>query len=182
MKKISAALICAALICAIGACEKDDARNSDYTAKEIADAVMAAYGPESLPESGFEYFYSGADEESDNYIDDKYAGYLIDGGYSPLEEYGHFSDCALYIPVGQHMFEVGVLKVAPGDEKNIAVLKDVFERRLKTKANSDILAYTPGDAPIIENAKVLTVGNYVILLATTDNAKAQKVIDDMTKQ
>jgi hypothetical protein len=34
---------------------------------------------------------------------------------------------------------------------------------------------------LAENAKVMTVGSYVILLATTDNGKAEKVIDDMLK-
>jgi hypothetical protein len=183
-KTISAVLICAVLLGAVFvllACEKkeDGPRNSAYSAKEIADAVMALYGPEELPEAGFEHFYSGADEDSENYIEAKYAGLLIDGAYAPLEEYEYFSDCAFYVPVGRRIFEVDVLKTGPGDEKNLGALKEALERRLQTKRSSDVLTYTPEDAPLLENAKIVTVGSYVILLATTDNDKAIKAIKDM---
>ena len=187
-KKIAAALACAVLLAAplgLASCEKDeqpgDPGNSSHTAKEIADAIIAAYGPDELPDAGFEHFYSGADEDSENYIEAKYAGLLIDGAYAELEEYEYFSDCAFYIPVGRRIFEVDVLKINPGDEKNLGALKEVLERRLKSKSGSDVLTYTPGDTPLLENAKVVTSGSYVILLATTDNSKAEKVINDMTK-
>lgn len=186
VKKISAVLLCAVLLCALpmASCKKEEGQaggglDGAYTAKEVADAIMAAYGPEDLPEAGFEHFYSGADEDSDYYIEPKYAGLIIDGGYSPLEEYEYFSDCAFYVPVGRHMFEVDVLKIKEDEQSNIGILKDVLERRLKTKTNSDVLTYTPEDAPILENAKIITSGSFVILLATTDNSKAEKAMDEM---
>lgn len=185
VKKISAVLICAVLLFGVpllSSCEKESEAgvlDSVYTAKEVADAIMAAYGPEEFPEGGFEHLFSGADEDSNSYIEPKYAGLIIDGGYSPLEEYEYFSDCAFYVPVGQHMFEVDVMKVDESRQKDIGILKEVLERRLKTKTNSDVLAYTPEDAPILENAKIITSGAYVILLATTDNSKAEKAINEM---
>ena len=182
-KTISAVLVCALLIAALPglfSCEGKGPTDDSYTAKEIADAIMAAYDPEEFPDTGFEHIYIGADEDSENYVDAKYAGLIIDRAYAPLEEYEYIYDLAFYTPVGRRMFEVDVLKVKPGDEKSIAVLKGVLERRLRNKSG-EVITYEAQDTPLFENAKIITLGSYVILLATTDNDKAEKVINDMIK-
>jgi hypothetical protein len=152
-----------------------------FTAKEVADAIMAVYGEGEIPDEGMEHFYSGADENSDNYLDAAFAGLLINGAYDDLEEYGLLADCALYIPIGKHIFEIDVLKAAKGDKKSIDGLKGVLERRFERVKSSDVLVYAPEDAPLLENAKVMTAGVYVIFLATTDNGKAENIINEMIK-
>jgi len=158
-----------------GAAEADNS----YTSKEIADAIMAAYAQTDLPESGFEYFFSGADENSDNYIDAMFAGFLINGAYAPLDEFKYFSDCAFYIPVGRHIFEIDVLKSQDGKKENLKILKEVLTKRLDRKNSSDVLDYNSQEKPLLDSAEVITAGNYAFLLATTDNSKAEKVIKDM---
>ena len=184
-KAILALMLCVVLILPmLPSCKNDadyDWAESPYSAKEIADAIIAAYDQSELPESGFEYFYSGADQDSDNYIDARFAGMLINGAYAPLDEYAYLADCALYVPIGNHVFEVDVLKVGESDKKNIGKMKKLLEKRLATKTNSDVLVYTPKDAPLIENAQVIAVGGFVILLATTDNGKAENAVNEMLK-
>ena len=179
-KIISAVLLCAAIF-GLGSCGGGDNVNyaSNFTAKELADAIMAVYGPEELPEAGTEYFYAGADEDSDNYIDEYFAGLLVNGAYSPLEEFGSFSDCAFYVPKGRNIFEVVVLKSEKADKNTMETLQNVLERRLDRITKSDVLVYAPADAPLLENAKIMTFGNYAVFLATTDNKKAEQVINDM---
>lgn len=191
IKKITAAVLCAVLTAAapvfLYSCESGDSKNAviedvwGFTAKELSDAVMAVYGQGEIPDDGMEHFYSGADEDSDNYLDSAYAGFLINGAYDDLEEYSLLADCAFYIPMARHIFEVDVLKAAKGDTESINALKAVLERRLERIKKSDVIHYTPEDAPLLDNAKIITAGVYAILLATTDNAKAESVINEMVK-
>jgi len=177
-KIITAVLVCAAVF-TVFSCGGGDANYaSNYTAKELADAIMAVYGDSEIPEAGMEYFFSGA-EDDDNYIDASFAGLLINGSYSPLEEYDSISDCAFYVPQGRNIFEFVVLKAEKNDKNTVNILKGILERRLERKTKSDVLVYTPEDAPLLENAKIMTFGNYAVLLATTDNKKAEKAINDM---
>ena len=177
-KTVSVLLFCAVLSAMVSCGGKNVNYASHYTAKELADAIIAVYGPSEFPEEGFEYFFSGAADD-DNYIDAYFAGLLINGAYSPLDEYDSFSDCAFYVPKGRHIFEIDVLKAEKNDKSTVKILQGVLERRLERITKSDVLVYTPKDAPLLENAKIITAGAYVVFLATTDNKKAEKVITDM---
>ena len=183
MKKIlSVLLVCALMFLFSCKGEEEGPVDDSYTAKQLADAVVAAYGADELPDTGFEQFYSGADEDSDSYVDSKLAGMLIEGAYAELEGFEHFHDCAFYYPVGKRVFEVIVLKIDPENKENIGILKEVLERRIDTKRRSDVLAYAPQDAPLLENAKVVTLGSYAVMLATPDNGKAEKAINDLVRK
>ena len=183
--KLIAMLIILLLLNACGANNNDNNNDgtaqtdNSYTSKDIADAIMAVYAQQDLPESGFEYFFSRADENSENYIDSMFAGFLINGAYAPLDEFEYLSDCAFYIPVGRHIFEIDVLKSQDGKKENLKILKDVLTKRLDRKNSSDVLDYNSQEKPLLDSAEVITAGNYAFLLATTDNSKAEKVIKDM---
>ena len=186
--KIAAALLFAVLLFVMPvlfSC-KDASENKNGTvadggllAKELADAILAAYDKTDLPEAGFEHFYSEADDTGEEFLDSKYAGLLINGAYSELEEYESLKNFAFYIPIGRYMFEIDVIKAGAGD--NMSELKSVLEKRLQNKKSSDILTYQAADAPIIDNAKIVTSGNFLILVATQDNSKADKIIAEMTE-
>ena len=161
-----------------------DANNFDavYTSKEIADAIIAAYKPEDIPEETyFDYFLSGAEVDSENYLDPEKAGRMINGNISPVKEFDYLEDYAFYAPIGNHVFEIDVLKIKEGEEQNIDAVKDILEKRLKRKDNGDIRNYVEHEVPLLDNAKIITAGRYVILLATTDNSKAESVINNMIK-
>ena len=153
-----------------------------FSSKEIADAIMQVYPDEEIPEDTFfEYFYSGAEENSENYLDPQKAGRLINGTSSPVPEFDYLEDYAFYVPIGNHFFEVVVLKIKDGEKNNIDSVKNLHEKRLNRKDNGDIRGYVEHEVPLIENAKIITAGNYVILLVTTDNGKAENVINSMIK-
>ena len=152
-----------------------------YAAKEVADAIMAKYVPEDLPASGMSYYDSEAGEESDNYLDPEMIGNYIYGNLSPVDEMEYLENYAFCIPGGKNVFEVDVFKIKKDEEKNIDAIKAVLETRLKKKDNGDVVLYAIDDLPLIKNAKVLTVGSYVILLATTDNDKAEAAINELLR-
>jgi len=184
-KLIPAVLLCAVLIISLTfmfSCKGGDhSYNDNYTAKELADAIMNAYSPDELPEGGLNYLYSDADEDSNNYLDDEFAGFLINGSFNPPEGFEYISDCAFYFPAGRNIFEVDVLKIKKEDENNLKALEELLNNRLNRIKSSDVLIYTPEDKPLLDNAKIMTFGNYVVFLATTDNSKAEQVISDMLK-
>jgi hypothetical protein len=203
IKTISVILLCFILMTQFYACKPDDTVNDNpkkpdnptnvvgesetvevfYTSKEIADAIMAVYAPEDIPEAGLRYRYSGAEENSENYIEPEEIGILTTGIPNPVEEMDLVEDFAFYTPGGYNVFEVDVLKVKDNEKNNIDAVKTVLDNRLsrKVKARGDVYNYIPEDVPLLDNAKVITAGNYIILLATTDNSKAEKVITDMIR-
>lgn len=150
-----------------------------YSAREIADAIMALYSPEELPEAGMSYFFSGEQEGSENYIEPEMIGNYIYGNFSPVAGLEYLEDFAFCIPGGKNVFEADVLKIKKGEQENIGAIKEILETRLKRKDNGDVMIYVPEDVPLIKNAEVITVGRYAILLSTTDNAKAEALIAQM---
>ena len=191
IKIILMVLLCFVLMPYLYACKSgntngdsinDITYESKYTSKEIIDAIIAAYKPEDIPEDTyFEYFFSGVDENSDNYLEPEKAGRMINGNTAPVKEFDYLEDFAFYIPIGKHFFEVNVTKIKEGEEQNIDSVKDILDKRIKRKDSGDIRAYSQHEVPLIENAKIITIGRYVILLVTTDNSKAENVINDMIK-
>ena len=196
-KTISVLLLCFILMTHLYACKPDGDNGSPqnsgnpinavsetaevfYTSKEIADAVMAVYAPEDIPENTvLLYRFSNADENSEEYLSVEGAGNLINGRPSAIEEFEYLEDYAFYHPAGNSFFEVAVLRVKKGEETNIGKVRDVLERRLKRKDSGDIRGYVPEEIPLIENAKIVTAGNYAVLLVTTDNSKAENIINTL---
>ena len=152
-----------------------------YSAKEVADAIMAKYDPEELPASGMSYYDSEASEGSDNYLDAEMIGNLIYGNLSPVDEMDYLESYAFSIPGGKNIFEVDVFKLKENEIGNIDAIKAVLEARIERKDNGDVWAYAPDDVPLIKNAKVTAAGPYVILLATIDNDKAEAAINEMLR-
>ena len=159
--------------------ENSGANDIGYTAKQIVDAVIKEYSAGDLP--SMIYYFSEADEDSENFLDLDMAGFIISGRFSEPPEFEYLKDFALNTPRGKNMFEVNVLRVNQNDIQHLDDVKKLLETRLKTKGNGDVLVYTPEDKPILDNAKVITIENYAILLATTDNSKAEAVINSMIK-
>ncbi|MCL2814393.1 MAG: DUF4358 domain-containing protein [Oscillospiraceae bacterium] len=150
-----------------------------YSAFEIAGAVMALYGPEELPAAGMSWYFSGEEEESENYIEPEMIGNYIYGTFSPVAEMEYLEDFVFCIPGGKNVFEVDVFKIKKSEQKNIGAVQNILETRLKRKDNGDVVIYVPEDVPLIKNAEVIVAGPYAILLATTDNSKAVNLIDEM---
>ncbi|MCL2096558.1 MAG: hypothetical protein FWH10_06605 [Oscillospiraceae bacterium] len=153
--------------------------NTSFTSKEIADAVMAAFTPEELPVSGMTHFFSGADENGDNYLEPERVGILIHRRLTLVEEFDYLEDYALYVPTGQSIFEVSVLKLKESEKDKIDAVKNILETRMNRISLGELLEYAPYEEPIYANMKVMTVHNYAIILSTTDNKRAEDIISGL---
>ena len=143
-----------------------EAADYDYTSKEVADAIIAAYPASDIPDGGLKYYFSGADKNSDDYIDPDQIGGLVDGNWSTPAELAYLEDYAFYTPAGARVFEIDVMRVAKDETGNIDAVKNMLERRLARKDTNEVREYMPQDVPLITNAKVIAIHNYVILLVT----------------
>jgi hypothetical protein len=155
------------------------AANTSFTSKELADAVMAAFTPEELPDSGLEHFFSGAPENSENHLEPDRASILINRNLQPVEEFEYVEDFAFYMPAGQSIIEVSILKVKPDEINNIGAAGTILQRRLDRIDRGQLITYAAHEVPVLDNAKIITVYNYIIFLATFDNRKAENIISGM---
>jgi len=162
---ISIILICSILLPCLSACKKDDgggdnnpANNQEteavYTSRELADAIIAAYSPEDFPDVGLDNFFSGADENGENYIDPERIGIMFNNSPFPISEFDYLEDYAFYFPAGQSMFEVDVLRVKKEEINNAETLKNIIAKRLTRVTRGELLNYAPQELPIYENAKL----------------------------
>lgn len=144
----------------------------DLPAKEIADAIMAAFDGQGL--SPMTRYYFGAAEDDAEYFEPERSGWLIKGQMEIDPIMDLLSDYAFYIPKGWYAFEVDVLKVK--DKANLKKALEYLFARQQHQDSPDLNFYNPGDVPVIRDANIFTVGNYAIMLATTDNDKARQAI------
>jgi alginate O-acetyltransferase complex protein AlgJ len=152
--------------------DSDTALLPDLSAKEIADAIMAVFDGQEL--SPMTRYYFGAAENAAEYFEPERSGWLITGKMEVDPVMDLLSDYAFYIPKGWYAFEVDVLKVK--DTAGLAKATEYLHARRTHQDSPDLRFYNPEDVPVIQDARIFTVGNYAILLATTDNDKAQEAI------
>jgi hypothetical protein len=145
----------------------------DFSAKEIADAIIAVFDGQEL--SPMSKYYSGASEEDSGYFEAERSGWLISGTMETDPVMELLSDYAFYIPNGWYAFEVDVLKV--NDTANLSKATDYLKERQAHQDSADLVFYNPTDVPVIQDARIFTVGSYAIMLATTDNDLAQQAIN-----
>ena len=187
---ISVILICSVLLACLYSCKKDEdisnsgdksndletlAADAVCTSKEIADAIIEVYGEDEIPQTKMMYYLSGADEESENYRSPEQLGLLATGTPEIPADFEFIEDYAFFVPMGQDVFEIAVVKYKD-KEKNTG--SGIIESRLERKKSmrGDTERYKAQDLPILDGAKIITADKYTILLATTDNAKAEAAI------
>jgi hypothetical protein len=147
----------------------------DLSAKEIADAIMSIFEEQELSPMT-RYFY-GAKEGTPEYFEPERSGWLITGKMNTDPVMDSLSDYAFYVPKGWYAFEVDVLKLKDSADLSKAIA--YLEARQKRQNGPDLEFYNPTDLPLIRNASIFAVGNYAIMLATSDNDKARQVVADL---
>ena len=158
----------------------DESQSNDmpvynFTAKEIADAILTEYSGDNLPE--LKKYITGAAEDSDNYLEPDYAGILMSGKYGAVEEMNYAVDYAFYTPLGPYVFEIDVIKL--DDVKNTDAVKGMLEQRILRKSDGDLQNYNAEEAPLLKAAVIIDIQDYVILLCTADNNKALNIINKL---
>ncbi|MCL2816010.1 MAG: hypothetical protein FWD23_15550 [Oscillospiraceae bacterium] len=115
--------------------------NTSFTSKQIVDAVIAAFTESELPDIRMDYFFSGASEDSDNYITEGRAGNEFHGRPDPVVEFAYLEDFALFMPSGQSIFEVSVMKVSGDQSDNTGAVKAILEKRMGRVSLGQLLNY-----------------------------------------
>ncbi len=150
--------------------------NINVAPSDIIEKVVALYDSSTLPESI--QFEKNVSEDDDKYLEPDMAGtYFYDEYAKEIPILSKLEDYCLYMPNSKRVFEVDILKVA--DKADIDEAKELLEARLALKNNGDVHTYAPDEVPYLEAAEIYNIGNYVILLATTDNSLARPVIEEM---
>ena len=115
--------------------------------------------------------------KSSNNLDFNNFSLWVDGLYGECEEFNLLSDYAIFVSAGTTTYEVAVLKT--DKIENIDKLKELLERRKETLSLGDKGMYDPNFETRINNSKVLTAGEFVILLITDDNDAALEAIEKL---
>lgn len=115
--------------------------------------------------------------KSSNNLDSNNFSLWVDGLYGECEEFKLLSDYAIFVSAGTTTYEVAVLKADEID--NVDKLKELLERRKETLSLGDKGMYDPSFETRINNSKVLTAGEFVILLITDDNDAALEAIEKL---
>lgn len=156
-----------------GSCSGSTSSNAIPT--DIVNAVLA-----NLQEAptGITY-YSTAVEYSENHLSEWVIGNMYANGYGEeVSEFSLLEDYAIFLPTGPYAFEINVFKVK--NTSDVSTIEKICENRLNLlKNNNDIKLYDAEADTIFKNAEVYTIGKYVFLLCTPDNATAKQAIKDI---
>ena len=100
-----------------------------------------------------------------------------DGLFSECAEFSLLTDYAIYVSAGTTIYELAVFKTASAD--NTVKLVDLLERRKENLANGQKGMYDPYFESRISNSKIITDGEYAMLIITDDNNAAIEAINNL---
>lgn len=166
MRKISFFIVISILLCSLNSCAL---REKEYIpCLDILTAMIE--GEIGLP-AGKHYSYE-YDEGEEGYISDSLCAALFGNGSYPEEAEG-WLDMAFFIPTASHPCEFTVIYCnSPDSCEDTASL---LCRRL------GILRSAWEDDPLkkyVDNAAVCIIGNYVLLIVSSDTPTAQKIASE----
>ena len=167
--KIKKLIVCVVCIClfALAACGETKAFPQDTTCEQILNAAVAV-------------------ESYDNtrtYIKDKvdfdsfFMSMWSDGIFDECAEFELLSDYAICYSNDNTTYEISVLKAKSKDD--VQKLVSLLERRKQTLSEGDKAAYDPDFNKLMDNSKILTEGEFVILLITDNNDATVAAIENL---
>jgi hypothetical protein len=146
----------------------------DVNINELFQSVIDAYQADAEEKVPNLQFYNLESEESK--IPEGIDGSLFEDEFGKeVLEMQYVSEYAMAVSTSKNVFEVDILKT---DSEHIEDIKNLLSKRLAVINSGDILVYTPGEQPIIDNAIIFSAGNFVILAATYDNSIANDIINN----
>ena len=167
MKKLQRIIICTLCFLLLTACGNTKSLPSDLSAKEIADAIVQQEG--NSPTANTYYLKDG------NALNAYTMSLWVDGAYQECTEFDLLDDYAVFYSADNSTYEVAVLKAKVQDD--VSKLTEVLDRRKQTLSQGDKAEYDPNFDKLMSDSKVITSGNFVILLITPSNDVAIEAID-----
>ena len=178
MRKISILLAAVMMFTLLFSCQGDSEETVDVATRDILDTAMALFDSETTHEPV--RYYSDAEEGSAEYLDEGYMSYIFYGEFDvEIPALPLIDEFAMAIPSGLYAFEIDILKAKSTAAANeLKALADMrMENKLKTRG--ELENYDSSQLPVLDSCEVYTVGSYVILLATPDNASVKAAISEL---
>lgn len=135
------------------------------------DIMNAAVDATNKPDSDKIYL------KDNNNLDAGAFSLWVDGLFGESEEFSLIDDYAVYVSAGTTTYEIAVLKAS--DSSGVKTIKNIMERRKETLSLGDKGMYDPMFKQRMSNAKIETVGDFVILIITDDNNAALKALENL---
>lgn len=153
---------------------------ADVPASELLSAVMAQFEDKA---GNVDIYRSGVGEDEEGYFDPGLAGQIFLGEYgASLAEDGVILEYAHAIPSALFAFEIDIFKAANDDAA--AVIETLLTKRAEIKSALRVqiehyLSTNPESADelkALDDMEVFRIGNYVMLIATHDNASVKNTV------
>lgn len=166
VKKIFVCFTVVSLLC-LTACSQR-AFPEDISSKHILNAAQSVTEqPKSIA------LYIKGENEFDSYTMSLWS----DSAYKECPEFDLISDYAVYYSSDNTTYEIAVLKAK--DKQSTKALVSLLERRKLTLSNGGKAAYDPNFTALIDDARIVTEQEFVILLITSDNDAAISEIEKL---
>ena len=147
-----------ALLLFVVSCGATKTLPADTSCEQILNTAKQAG---TLPENTAEYVKG--QKEFDAYTISLWA----DGSYTECAEYDMIADYAVFYSSDNTTYEISVLKAQNAD--NAEKLVNMLTRRQNTLCSGAKAEYDPNFNSLMKNSKIITEGQFVILLITSDN-------------
>ena len=166
MKRIKALIVCCVCLVLLTACNSKSF-SENTTCKQILSAAIAENGYDNTKT------YIKGETELDSFSMSLWS----DGTFSECEEYDLLADYAICYSADNGTYEISVLKAK--NSADTEKLVSLFERRKENLSSGDRAAYDPDFKSLMSDARILTEGDFVILLITPDNDACVAAIDNL---
>lgn len=175
MRKLSLFLAIIMIVTALAACSGDTAAAANVPAKDLLTAAMECYTGDVTKDPGI--YYSDAGEDSEHALDYGTMGFLFYGEYDyEITLLEHVEEYALAMPTGLYAFEIDIMKAKTADD--VGRVKELLQSRydVRESMRDDLIAYEEDQVNVLDSSEILVMGQYVILMATGDNAPAKDAV------
>ncbi len=166
MKKTIIFLLSVLLIVCV-ACGKSKAFPADIKCEQILNAATAAVSYENTT----------IHIKDKNNLDTYDMAMWADGVFDECSEFDLISDYAICYSADNTTYEISVLKAKSKDD--VQKVTELLQRRKQTLQGGVKAAYDPDFEKLMQNSKILSEGEFVILLITADNTSVLTAIDNL---
>lgn len=169
MKRLKNLIICCVCIglLLITACGDTKTFPQDITCEQILNAATAVESYDNIRT----YIKDKVD------LDAFFMSMWSDGIFEECKEFDLLSDYAICYSNDNTTYEISVLKAKSKDD--VQRLVSLLERRKETLSGGDKAAYDPDFDKLMGDSRILTEGEFVILLITPDNDAAVTAIENL---
>lgn len=166
MKKIIAIFSCILMLFCV-ACAQSKSFPEGTTCEQILNAATAVKSYNNV-----KTYINGKFDINANLM-----SMWADGIFDECQELDLLADYAICYSNDNTTYEISVLKAkSAGDASKLVSL---FERRKQTLEGGTKAAYDPNFNILMQNAKIITDGEFVMLLITDDNDAVIKAVEDL---